>query len=58
MKKPFINLKELKEIVKKYPTPFHLYDESGIRENANLREAFRGIKFRIFCCKLHPIHQY
>jgi len=34
MKKPFVTLEQLKEITKKYPTPFHLYDEKGIRENA------------------------
>lgn len=29
------------KIVKQYPTPFHLYDEKGIRENARaLKEAF------------------
>ena len=27
--------------MKKYPTPFHLYDEKGIRENAEaVKEAF------------------
>ena len=32
---------QLEEIVKKYPTPFHLYDEKGIRENAKaVKEAF------------------
>src|SRR6056297_3614298 len=41
MKETFINLEELKEITKEYPTPFHLYDEEGIRENARkLNEAF------------------
>ncbi|MBQ8185143.1 MAG: diaminopimelate decarboxylase [Lachnospiraceae bacterium] len=40
-KKPFVNLEQLQEIVKEYPTPFHLYDEKGIRENAKaLKEAF------------------
>jgi len=34
MKKPFVTLEQLQEIVKEYPTPFHLYDEKGIRENA------------------------
>jgi len=34
MKKPFVSLEQLQEIVKDYPTPFHLYDERGIRENA------------------------
>ena len=34
MKKPFVTKEQLEEIVKKYPTPFHLYDEKGMRENA------------------------
>ena len=35
MKKvPFVTKQQLDEIVKQYPTPFHLYDEKGIRENA------------------------
>lgn len=34
MKKPFLTLKQAQEIVKTYPTPFHIYDERGIRENA------------------------
>ena len=33
-KKPFVTLDKLKEISAQYPTPFHLYDEKGIRENA------------------------
>jgi len=41
MKKPFVTNEQINEIVKKYPTPFHLYDEKGIRENAKkLYEAF------------------
>ena len=41
VKKPFVNLEQLKEITQEYPTPFHLYDEKGIRENARkLKEAF------------------
>lgn len=42
MKKiPFVSKEKLEEIVKEYPTPFHLYDERGIRENARkLKEAF------------------
>ena len=41
MKKPFVTLEQLQEITKQYPTPFHLYDEKGIRENARaLRKAF------------------
>lgn len=40
-KKPFISLEQAQEIVKKYPTPFHIYDEKGIRENARrLKQAF------------------
>ncbi|HIS68687.1 MAG TPA: diaminopimelate decarboxylase [Candidatus Gallacutalibacter stercoravium] len=33
-KRPFVTLEQVKEIAKTYPTPFHLYDERGIRENA------------------------
>ena len=33
-KKPFVTLEQVQEMVKKYPTPFHLYDEKGIRGNA------------------------
>lgn len=33
-KKTFVTLPQVEEIVKTYPTPFHLYDEKGIRENA------------------------
>ena len=32
-KKPFVTKEQLDEIIKKYPTPFHLYDEKGIRKN-------------------------
>ncbi len=40
-KRPFVTLEKLQEIVKEYPTPFHLYDEKGIRENARqLQKAF------------------
>lgn len=41
MKKPFVTKEQLEAITKLYPTPFHLYDEKGIRENARrLKEAF------------------
>lgn len=41
MKKPFIDKKKAEEIIKEYPTPFHIYDEKGIRENARkLYKAF------------------
>ena len=40
-KKPFITKEKIEEIAKVYPTPFHIYDEKGIRENARrLKEAF------------------
>ena len=58
MKKiPFVTLDEVKEIVKNYPTPFHIYDEKGIRENArNLKKAFswnKGFK-EYFAVKATP----
>ena len=34
MKKPFVTKEQLEDIVKQYPTPFHLYDEKGMREKA------------------------
>ena len=41
MKKPFVTKEMIEEIAKTYPTPFHIYDEKGIRENVKaLREAF------------------
>ena len=41
MKTPFVTLEQLQDMVKEYPTPFHLYDEKGIRENARaLQKAF------------------
>lgn len=41
MKRPFISLEKVKEINRTYPTPYHIYDEAGIRENArNLHKAF------------------
>ncbi len=56
-KKTFVTLEKLKEIEKEYPTPFHLYDEKGIRENARaLKEAFswnKGFK-EFFAVKATP----
>ncbi len=51
-KKPFVTKEQLDEIVKKYPTPFHIYDEKGIRENAKaLKEAFAwNPGYREFFC--------
>ena len=57
MKKPFVSKDKLTEIVKEIPTPFHLYDEKGIRENAKaLKEAFawnKGYK-EYFAVKATP----
>ena len=57
MKKPFITKKQAEEIIAKYPTPFHIYDEKGIRENArNLNKAFswnKGYK-EYFAVKATP----
>ena len=40
-KEPFVTYEQLKEITEQFPTPFHLYDEKGIRENAQaVKEAF------------------
>ena len=41
MKTPFVTKDQLEAIAAQYPTPFHIYDERGIRENARrLRKAF------------------
>lgn len=57
MKRPFVTKEQLDKIVEKYPTPFHLYDEKGIRENARaLKEAFSwnpGFK-EFFAVKANP----
>lgn len=57
IKKPFVTKEKIEEIVKKYPTPFHIYDEKGIRENAKrLKAAFSWNKgFReYFAVKATP----
>ena len=44
-KEPFVTKTQLDEIVKEYPTPFHLYDEKGIRENVKQpKEQLQGKK--------------
>ena len=58
MKKvPFVTKAQIEEIVKKYPTPFHIYDEKGIRENARkVYQAFswnKGFK-EYFAVKATP----
>ena len=41
LKKPFVTKEKLEEIAAQIPTPFHIYDEKGIRENARaVQEAF------------------
>ena len=57
MKTPFVTKEMVEEIAKKYPTPFHIYDEKGIRENARaLNAAFswnKGFK-EYFAVKATP----
>ena len=56
-KTPFVTLGKIQEITKTIPTPFHIYDEAGIRANARaLREAFawnKGFK-EYFAVKATP----
>ena len=56
-KEIFVTKEQIEEIVKTYPTPFHIYDEKGIRENARaLKEAFawnKGFK-EFFAVKATP----
>ncbi len=57
MKKTFVSLEQAKKIIEQYPTPFYLYDEKGIRENARkVNEAFSWNKgFReYFAVKATP----
>ncbi|MBR1863531.1 MAG: diaminopimelate decarboxylase [Ruminococcus sp.] len=57
MKKPMLTKEKAQEIIKTYPTPFHIYDEKGIRENArDLYKAFswnKGFK-EFFAVKATP----
>jgi len=56
-KTPFVSKEQIEEITKTYPTPFHIYDERGIRENARrLNAAFSWNKgFReYFAVKATP----
>ena len=56
-KTPFVTQQQVEEIVKTYPTPFHIYDEKAIRENARgLKAAFswnKGFK-EYFAVKATP----
>ena len=65
---PFVTKEKVEEIVKTIPTPFHIYDEKGIRENAQkLKDAFawnKGFK-EFFAVKATPnpflidiLHEY
>ncbi len=57
MKTPFTTKEKLEEIAATYPTPFHVYDEKGIRENAKkVKDAFAWNKgFReYFAVKATP----
>ena len=41
MKIPFVTREQLESLTQEFPTPFHLYDEAGIRETARaLHQAF------------------
>lgn len=56
-KVPFLTKEKAEEIIRNYPTPFHIYDENGIRENARkLKQAFswnKGFK-EYFAVKATP----
>jgi diaminopimelate decarboxylase len=56
-KEPFVTKAQIEKIAEKYPTPFYLYDEKGIRENAeNVKKAFawnRGFR-EYFAVKATP----
>lgn len=38
-KTPFLTLEKAQEIIREIPTPFHIYDEAGIRANARALKA-------------------
>ena len=56
-KQPFVDKETLEHIVEQFPTPFHLYDEAGIRRNMQeVRDAFAwnpGFK-EYFAVKANP----
>lgn len=56
-KTPFVTKEQIEKISETYPTPFHIYDEKGIRENARrLKQAFswnRGFR-EYFAVKATP----
>lgn len=67
-KLPFVSKEKIEEIVETYPTPFHIYDEKGIRQNAKaVQEAFawnKGFKeyFAVKACPnpflIQILHEY
>ena len=60
-KHPFISLEQAQRIIEDVPTPFHIYDEKGIRENARrLNAAFawnEGYK-EYFAVKARPPRRF
>lgn len=47
MKKPFFTKDQIEEICRQYPTPFHIYDEKGIRSGIRaLKKAFSWADFK------------
>ncbi len=56
-KRPFLTLEQAKDIIREFPTPFHIYDEAGIRRTARaLNQAFawnKGFK-EYFAVKATP----
>lgn len=56
-KTPFLTKEKAEEIIREIPTPFHIYDEKGIRENCRaLYKAFswnKGFK-EYFAVKATP----
>ena len=51
-KKPFLTEAMAQEIIQDVPTPFHVYDEKGIRENARrINKAFSWNKATSFAAK-------
>ncbi len=44
-KKPFVTKEKLEEIIKEYPTPFHLYDEKAfVKMQKPYRRHLHGIR--------------
>ena len=58
-KTPFVTKQQVEEIVKQFPTPFHLYDEAGIRANAQaVKDAFAwNPGFREYFAELFPLRR-